>query len=137
MHLEKALRNLPDPITYSETFSGTKKAVSTSHATLINQVGDIVLARKDIGTSYHLSVVVDDAAQSINTVVRGEDMADQTPIHRILQQLLMLPEPQYFHHELVRDEDGKRLAKRDDARAIRKYSEDGLSPNEVKALLRL
>lgn len=78
---------------------------------LIHGVGDIVLARKDIGTAaYHLSVVIDDAAQGVTEAVRGADLMEATQIHRLLQALLDLPEIAYHHHGLIRDEDGKRLA---------------------------
>lgn len=98
-------------------------------------LGDVVLARRDIGTAYHLAVVVDDAAQGITEVVRGMDLFDATPLHRLLQVLLQLPEPRYWHHDLIRDETGKRLAKRDDARAIRRYRAEGASPSEVAAMV--
>ena len=99
------------------------------------EIGDVVLARKDIGAAaYHLSVVVDDAAQGITHVVRGEDLLDATPIHRLLQALLELPVPVWHHHALVRDAGGKRLAKRDDARAIREYRKAGLTPEDVRRL---
>ena len=89
------------------------------------EVGDVVVARRDMGTSYHLAVVVDDAAQGIDLVTRGEDLAEATPIHVALQGLLGLPVPAYRHHDLVRDDAGKRLAKRDDARAIASYRAEG------------
>ena len=73
---------------------------------------DVVIGRKDIGFSYHLCVVVDDAIQQISHVIRGEDLRDSTPIHRLLQQLLQLPTPIYIHHPLLRDRHGARLAKR-------------------------
>lgn len=104
---------------------------------VIQGVGDVVLARRDMGTSYHLSVVVDDAAQGITHVVRGEDLFDATQIHVVLQRLLGLPTPTYHHHKLIRDETGKRLAKRDDARAIRKYREDGATPKDIRRLVGL
>ena len=100
---------------------------------LLREVGDAVLARRDIGVSYHLAVVTDDAAQAITDVVRGEDLFDSTQIHVVLQALLDLPTPAYHHHRLIRDEVGKRLAKRDDARAIRRYREDGWTPEQVRA----
>ncbi len=81
--------------------------------------GDAVLARKDIGIAYHLAVVVDDEFQEITHVTRGEDLLGATHIHRQLQAVLDLREPTYLHHNLVCDENGKRLAKRDDARSIR------------------
>ena len=104
---------------------------------LMEGVGDIVLARPGLGTSYHLAVTVDDAAQGITTVIRGEDLFPATEIHRLLQALLGLPAPVYHHHELIRDEHGKRLAKRDDARAIRTYREDGASPQDIRRMVGL
>ena len=77
--------------------------------------GDVVLARKDIATSYHLAVVVDDALQGITLVTRGEDLLESTHVHRLLQELLGLPVPEWWHHELVLDDAGKRMAKRDDS----------------------
>ena len=107
-------------------------AVMPEH--LVTAVGDVVLARRDIGTSYHFAVVVDDAAQGIEEVVRGADLFEATAIHVLLQALLGLPRPAYHHHTLIRDASGRRLAKRDDARAISLYREEGLSPAEVRAL---
>lgn len=92
---------------------------------------DAVLARKDTPTSYHLAVVVDDAAQGVNMVTRGEDLFECTHIHRALQALLGLPTPLYCHHILLRDAAGKRLAKRDGARSIANLRESGLSPRQV------
>ncbi len=102
---------------------------------LITSAGDIVLARKDMGTSYHLSVVLDDAFQNITHVTRGEDLFEATPIHVLLQRLLKLPTPIYHHHTLIRDENGKRLAKRDNARAIRTYRDDGASPQDIYKMI--
>jgi glutamyl-Q tRNA(Asp) synthetase len=104
---------------------------------LTARVGDVVLARRDMGTSYHLSVVVDDAAQGITHVTRGQDLFEATKIHVILQKLLDLPTPTYHHHRLIRDETGKRLAKRDDARAIRSYRAEGLGPGDIRRLVGL
>ncbi len=100
-------------------------------------IGDIVLARRDIGTSYHLAVVVDDAAQGVTLVTRGADLFDATPIHVLLQQLLGLPTPHYHHHRLIRDEVGKRLAKRDDARALARYRAEGATPADIRAMVGL
>lgn len=94
-------------------------------------LGDVVIARKDIGPSYHLAVVVDDAAQGVTLVTRGEDLLSSTHVHRALQELLGLPEPAYFHHRLVCDESGKRLAKRNDALSIRSMRASGMSAAEV------
>lgn len=101
----------------------------------VGVIDDVVLARKDIGTSYHLAVVVDDAHQHITHVTRGADLEDQTGIHVLLQQLLKLPTPIYRHHALILDEQGHRLAKRDAAHAIRQYRAEGLSPRDVKNLI--
>ena len=90
--------------------------------------GDVVLARKDIGTSYHLAVVVDDAFQGVTHVTRGEDLLGATHVQRQIQAILGYPEPVYLHHGLVRDENGIRLAKRDAAMSIRTLRESGLSP---------
>ena len=135
--MTKALDHLPSTITYTEIGSGKPTKRSFTKDDLVQNIGDVVLARKDIGTSYKLSVVVDDAFQGVTHVTRGEDMQDETPIHRVLQILLDLPEPVYRHHRLIRDENGKRLAKRDDARSIKKYREDGYSPTDIKSFLGL
>lgn len=99
-------------------------------------LGDPVLARKDIATSYHLAVVVDDAAQGITDVIRGEDLLESTHVHRVLQELLDYPEPRYFHHALVADSEGKRLAKRHDSLALATLREQGWSVAQVKAELK-
>ena len=91
------------------------------------ELGDVVLARRDIATSYHLAVVVDDAAQGITLVTRGEDLLAATHVHRLLQVLLSYPEPLYLHHELIRDENGKRLATRDEALALSTLRESGMT----------
>ena len=104
---------------------------------LVDRVGDVVLSRKGFGTSYHLSVVLDDAFQGISHVVRGQDLFEATPIHVLLQSLLGLPTPIYHHHGLIRDETGKRLAKRDDARAISTYRERGKSPEDIRKMVGL
>jgi glutamyl-Q tRNA(Asp) synthetase len=96
--------------------------------------GDVVLARKEIQTSYHLAVTLDDAAEEIELVTRGRDLFEATHIHRLLQALLGLPVPVWRHHDLVADQTGKRLAKRDGARPIRAYREAGHSPAEIRAL---
>ncbi|MGR3540306.1 MAG: tRNA glutamyl-Q(34) synthetase GluQRS [Hasllibacter sp.] len=102
---------------------------------LLRGTGDPVLVRKDTGDpAYHLAVVHDDAAQGITHVVRGADLWSATPLHRVLQALLSLPAPIYHHHDLVRDGEGRRLAKIDGSRAIRRYREEGSSPDEVAAL---
>ncbi|MDO5643295.1 MAG: tRNA glutamyl-Q(34) synthetase GluQRS [Paracoccus sp. (in: a-proteobacteria)] len=108
-----------------------------ARAAFLDGIGDVVLARKGMGTSYHLSVVVDDAAQGISLIVRGMDLFESTWIHVLLQRLLDLPTPEYHHHRLIRDETGKRLAKRDDARAIRQLRAEGASPADIRRMLGL
>jgi glutamyl-Q tRNA(Asp) synthetase len=97
-------------------------------------LGDVVLARKEIPSSYHLAVTVDDAIQGVTLVTRGEDLAAATHIHRLLQALLELPTPRYRHHRLLTDAAGRRLAKRDGAPTIRAMRERGMSPPDVLAL---
>lgn len=135
LNMARVLPLLRD-LRYKET--GTDAgAVDFSAEDLTQTLGDIVLARRDMGTSYHLSVVLDDAAQGITHVVRGADLAEATRIHVVLQRLLDLPTPVYHHHRLIRDDAGKRLAKRDDARAIAKYRADGATPGDIRAMVGL
>ncbi|MCH8980049.1 MAG: tRNA glutamyl-Q(34) synthetase GluQRS [Armatimonadetes bacterium] len=89
--------------------------------------GDVVLSRKETPTSYHLSVVVDDALQGITLVTRGTDLFSSTHVHRLLQALLDLPTPEYWHHPLVLESDGEKMAKRDGAESIRSYRKKGES----------
>jgi glutamyl-Q tRNA(Asp) synthetase len=99
-----------------------------------NLLGDVVLARKEIPTSYHLAVTVDDALQGITLVTRAEDLLPATHVHRVLQALLDLPAPAYHHHGLLLGPDGKRLAKRDRAVALRDLREAGRTPAEARAM---
>jgi glutamyl-Q tRNA(Asp) synthetase len=94
--------------------------------------GDVVLARKDVGVAYHLAVVVDDALQGITVVVRGRDLFEATPIQRLLQVLLGLPEPRYHHHRLLTGPDGKRYAKRDKAETLREIRAAGVSAGALR-----
>ncbi|MDB5691653.1 MAG: tRNA glutamyl-Q(34) synthetase GluQRS [Alphaproteobacteria bacterium] len=98
--------------------------------------GDVVLARKDAPTSYHLAVAVDDAAQNVTDVVRGRDLFAATHVHRLLQALLGLPTPDYHHHPLLLDGDGRRLAKRHGAPTLQSLREAGADPTELIASLR-
>jgi glutamyl-Q tRNA(Asp) synthetase len=93
--------------------------------------GDVVLARKDVPTSYHLSVTVDDAIQGVRLVTRGEDLFQASHLHRLLQALLGLPVPDYRHHGLLVDENGRRYAKRDRALTLRALREAGHTPREI------
>jgi glutamyl-Q tRNA(Asp) synthetase len=97
--------------------------------------GDVVLARKDAPVSYHLAVTVDDSAQGITDVVRGRDLYSTTDVHRLLQALLGLPTPRYHHHRLLAGADGRRLAKRHGAPALRDLREAGVDPGVLAAEL--
>jgi len=97
-------------------------------------LGDVVIARKDTPTSYHLAVTVDDALQGVTLVTRGEDLFAATNIHRLLQALLDLPTPRYLHHRLLTDAAGKRFAKRDKAQTLRSLREAGKTAAEVMAM---
>ncbi|WP_165323529.1 tRNA glutamyl-Q(34) synthetase GluQRS [Rhizorhabdus phycosphaerae] len=98
--------------------------------------GDVVLARKDAPTSYHLAVTVDDADQGVTDIVRGRDLFEATHVHRLLQALLGLPTPRYHHHGLLTDADGNRLAKRAGSPSLASMREDGTDPATILAQLR-
>lgn len=99
--------------------------------------GDVVIQRKDVPTSYHLSVVVDDARQGITHVVRGRDLYAATDIHRLLQVLLELPEPVYRHHRLIADPSGQKLAKSGGAPGLKDLRAQGVSADDVRRLVGL
>lgn len=99
--------------------------------------GDVVLARKDFGTSYHLASVWDDALQGVTHVIRGEDLREAAHLHVLLQKLLKLPQPIYRHHRLILGEDGKRLAKRDSAATLKALREAGKTPADIRAMVGL
>jgi glutamyl-Q tRNA(Asp) synthetase len=97
--------------------------------------GDVIVARKHIGTSYHLAVTVDDAAQGVTDVVRGEDLLQATSIHRLLQLLLELPNPRYHHHPLLRHETGRKLAKSKGDESLADLRAQGVTPADIRTLL--
>jgi glutamyl-Q tRNA(Asp) synthetase len=97
--------------------------------------GDVVLARKDIGTSYHVAVVADDALQAVTHIVRGNDLFEATSIHRLLQALLDLPAPIYHHHALIDDGTGRKLSKSAKDRSLRSLREAGVTAAEIRAAL--
>jgi glutamyl-Q tRNA(Asp) synthetase len=94
--------------------------------------GDVVLARKETPTSYHVSVVVDDAAQGVSEVVRGQDLRAATALHRLLQVLLGLPEPVYRHHRLMLDADGRKLAKSSRSTGLRELRDAGATSADIR-----
>jgi glutamyl-Q tRNA(Asp) synthetase len=99
--------------------------------------GDVVLARKETPTSYHLSVVVDDALQGVTEVVRGQDLFWSTSLHRLLQQLLGLPQPAYRHHRLLRDPDGRKLSKSTASTGLRELRAGGTTQAEIRRMIGL
>jgi glutamyl-Q tRNA(Asp) synthetase len=110
---------------------------SEAFAATAAEIGDAILARKDAPASYHLACVVDDAASGVTHVVRGIDLRPSTPIQRLLQMLLELPEPTYVHHALVLHEDGRRLAKRDLAPTLAAMRDCGVDGRQLAKDLRL
>lgn len=125
LDVKKALARVGGPLVFRDRARG--EIVATPEI-----FGDVVLARKDTPASYHLSVVVDDAAQGITLVTRGEDLLPATHLHRLLQELLGLPVPEWEHHRLVVDDEGKRLAKRDAARTLRSLRNAGWTADDVR-----
>lgn len=97
--------------------------------------GDAVLVRKDVPTSYHLSVVLDDAVQGVTHVVRGKDLEAATDLHRLLQTLLGLPAPRCLHHDLVTDDTGEKLAKSRFSKPLREWRREGAAPEDIRRML--
>jgi glutamyl-Q tRNA(Asp) synthetase len=122
------------PLTWIETGCGdeTKSVTATPEIW-----GDVVLARKETPTSYHLSVVIDDASQGVTHVVRGRDLFAATSVHRLLQALFALPAPTYHHHRLILDADGKKLSKSTRATALRALRRDGASAADIRRMVGL
>lgn len=126
-----------EQVSFTESGPGLPRRPAMTAAEMVAGIGDVVLARRDIGTSYHVAVVVDDAAQQITEVVRGADLFEATFLHVLLQALLELPTPAYHHHRLIRDDAGKRLAKRDEARALSRYRAEGAMPEDIRRMVGL
>ena len=120
-------------LTWAETGAGPNGETGTVTADPALW-GDVILARKETPTSYHLAVVVDDAAQGITDVVRGRDLFHATAVHRLLQALLGLPQPRYHHHRLVLDADGHKLSKSTQSTGLRELRARGTSPAEIRRL---
>ena len=128
LNLERAVAEMGRALDWMDLQRGIQKAQPEIF-------GDVVLVRKDIGCSYHLAVVLDDALQGITRITRGEDLFDATHVQRLLQALLGLPTPDYHHHRLVCDAAGIRLAKRDDAESLRSLRSRGVSAQKVREQL--
>ncbi len=134
LNMEKALEMAGETLFWNEI--GTQISTGPIEANPA-QWGDVVIARKDTPTSYHLSVVVDDALQGITHIVRGCDLFHATSVHRLLQKLLGLPEPLYHHHDLVLGDDGLKLSKSRKDTALSSLREQGFTPDDIRARLSL
>ncbi len=136
LDMRKALQAVGEPLSWSESGAGPEGETGRVAADPARW-GDVVIARKDTPTSYHLSVVVDDALQGVTHVVRGRDLFHATAVHRLLQNLLGLPEPLYHHHDLVLGEDGRKLSKSRHDTALESLRRQGLTADDIRARLRL
>lgn len=135
LNIDKAIKKLGnDKLYFYETgitVGNSHEKRSISSETLKKKFGDLVVARKDIGTSYNLSVIIDDSAQEVTHVTRGIDLLDVTPIQVLLQRILGLQTPTYHHHKLICDDDGKKLSKRSSSQSISNLIREGFSSSEV------
>ncbi|ABY40064.1 tRNA glutamyl-Q(34) synthetase GluQRS [Brucella suis] len=136
LDMDKALASAGEPLFWNESGAGPDGETGRLAADPARW-GDVVIARKDTPTSYHLSVVVDDALQGITHIVRGRDLFHATSVHRLLQKLLGLPEPLYHHHDLVLGEDGQKLSKSRKDTALASLREQGWTPADIRAKLGL
>lgn len=138
LDLGAALSALPHDLGFTETGPAHTGQHKIDPEDAKTRIGDVVLSRKgeDI-VAYFLASAFDDADQGVTHVIRGEDLFDFTPVQVILQNLFGLPTPIYHHHRLIRDDQGKRLAKRDDARAIAKYRAEGATPADIRRMVGL
>lgn len=138
LNLAAAFAVLEDGLFFTETGPAHAGQHRIDRDLALSRIGDVVLSRKgeDI-VAYFLASAFDDSDQGISHVIRGEDLFDFTPIQVILQHLLGLPTPVYHHHALIRDEAGKRLAKRDDARALERFRAEGATPADIRRMVGL
>jgi glutamyl-Q tRNA(Asp) synthetase len=132
LDMQAALARAQDKIGWSEFFEGDEPRDVNAEPSLW---GDVVVARKDVPTSYHLAVVVDDALQGVTDVVRGMDLFNATSLHRLLQTLLELPAPRYHHHQLVEDEAGRKLSKSEGSTTLRALRAEGVTAEDVRRRL--
>ncbi|THD83180.1 tRNA glutamyl-Q(34) synthetase GluQRS [Aliigemmobacter aestuarii] len=139
LDLARALTHLADAdLSFLETGPAHEGCHRIDPDRARREIGDVVLSRKGENfVAYFLASAFDDADQGITHVIRGEDLFDFTPVQVILQHLFGLPTPVYHHHRLIRDEAGRRLAKRDDARAIAKYRAEGATPADIRRMVGL
>ncbi|MGL4291891.1 MAG: tRNA glutamyl-Q(34) synthetase GluQRS [Phreatobacter sp.] len=133
LRMAEALRRLGRPLTWTEVDeAGANPRLVAADP---SRWGDVVLGRKETPTSYHLSVVVDDALQGVSHVVRGQDLYEATAVHRLLQELLGLPEPLYRHHRLVLGADGRKLSKSEAATGLASLREAGATADDIRRLV--
>jgi glutamyl-Q tRNA(Asp) synthetase len=130
--MERVLKDLSSALILEEFGANLNARIITAQP---EQWGDAVLARKDVPTSYHVSVVLDDARQGVTDVIRGADLLASTDLHRLLQALFDLPTPRYHHHELILDVDGDKLAKSKGSKALRDLRAEGVTPAAIRARL--
>jgi len=123
-------------LTWTETGSGPQGQTGLV-AAVPEMWGDVVLARKELPTSYHLAVTLDDAFEGVNLVVRGQDLFWSTSIHRLLQAMLGLPAPTYHHHRLILDDDGRKLSKSTKATSLRELRAAGATPLDIRRVVGL
>lgn len=133
LDMEKALKLVGRPSSWTETGDGRHGEIPADPSAW----GDVILSRSDAPSSYHLSVTVDDAAQGITHVVRGLDLFEATAVHRLLQDLLELPQPVYHHHRLVVGQDGTKLSKSEGSTGLAALRGEGFSPADIRRLVGL
>ena len=133
LDMQKALALLSTPLAWTETGDGARGEIPANPAAW----GDVILSRSDAPSSYHLSVTVDDAAQGVTHVVRGLDLFEATAVHRLLQELLGLPQPVYHHHRLVVGPDGRKLSKSEGSTGLAALRDQGLTGIDIRRLVGL
>ncbi|KQM31055.1 glutamyl-Q tRNA(Asp) ligase [Rhizobium sp. Leaf68] len=133
LNMESALAQLSDPLVWLELGQGSDTSIKADPAAW----GDVVLSRSDAPSSYHLSVVIDDALQGVTNVVRGLDLFHATSVHRLLQTMLDLPVPDYHHHRLILGPDGRKLSKSEGSTGLTVLRNAGCTPSDIRRLVGL
>lgn len=133
LDMEKALAKVGEPLTWNELGQGSERTIEADPGAW----GDVVLSRSDAPSSYHLSVVIDDALQGVTQVVRGLDLFHATSVHRLIQRLLDLPAPDYSHHRLILGPDGRKLSKSEGSTGLSTLRQQGHTPLDIRRLVGL